>query len=232
MSIADEIKNRLMDESVFFKELENLDPATLKEILFPFGEVINCWGALLATLIGQLQDIEHRMVLIRNLNDEHGHGDPAKTHVATYAEFLAALSEKEGTDDRSFAAVEFFVNFLDATLNINIEAPQFACLVLGMIEYSYIDISKCFNEYLLKHGLQVVHYTDHEILDVGHSTDLFQVALSLMPEITDDRLTMTLEVGSWLIHGLFSDLLATYRDPSLTIDRANVVRFCTDTDSP
>lgn len=175
--------------------------------LKPFVHAVNGWSKLLAVLLSKIDNPSYKYYLVDNLSDEIC---GPKTHVDTYLEFLNVLMkdplnnsfEKIDQDKR----VDFFIDRI-----LQLHDPVKISLVMGMIEYVYIDISLEINNYLKKNDLYAEHYKEHEVLDVKHSTDLFNLYINLSynssKKLDQEEEYYYLHLGEDLIYGLMLGLL-------------------------
>lgn len=213
--LADTIKrsNDKIDD-MFFNRLESIEKKELGKMLYGFSKVINEWSKILAKLVSRLDDSEDRIIIMKNLIDEHGNGNIENSHVNTYKRFINNLCKESEMNEkdkkRNYGVNDDFISFLKIIVS-KLSTVEHACFVLGMIEYCYIDISKYFNEYLKKRGITVEHYTEHEILDVEHANDLFEVGLRQMNRngynYDCDGLENSLIKGYNLIYGYYNSLI-------------------------
>ena len=117
--------------------------------------------------------------LAENVAEEHGHGDPARSHKHTFEGFLRAL----GADPAllhapcPIAVHAFNRSLLDHCL---VERHEVGAVLLGIIEYLYVAISHAIAQTIderrwVGDGAQG-HYRLHEALDPVHARDLFALA--------------------------------------------------------
>lgn len=201
--------NNKLSENILFKNLQHISKDDFLKIQKNFIHAINHWPKLLLILCSRINEPELRMLLLDNINDEHGNGNINLCHVNTFHQFLKALGLNPNHK------IDLYDKYQSkAVNNFNIRLTQFvnnndyreSALILGAIEYIYIDISKYFNQYLAKHNLEVYHYTEHEILDVKHADDLFTIALSGEGLMKDDVMNKYLYIGYILIYDLYEEL--------------------------
>jgi pyrroloquinoline-quinone synthase len=119
------------------------------------------------------------MALVDNINEEHGRGNPLRSHKATFRQYLQSLdaSAVELESPASTNVLAFNQSILNYCLT---QSPESGAAMLGVIEYLYIGISAKIAQTIADRrwapsGSQS-HYTVHEQLDVDHARDLLQLA--------------------------------------------------------
>jgi pyrroloquinoline-quinone synthase len=160
----------------------------------------------LAALLARIADPALRDRIVRNVWEEHGQGDPARWHDATFRHFLAKLGVPAGEIDADVpgVAVDAFntaLRGLTAT-----EDVATAAAALGMIELMFSGISAAIARSVVDHGWlpgeSLVHYTLHAELDIEHAGDLFAVAATGSADLTGRGLAL----GQYLFDRLYEDL--------------------------
>jgi hypothetical protein len=76
-------------------------------------------------------------------------------------------------------AVSPAVNKFNTDLDYIIEHKSlcYVCAYLGTIEYQYILVSTMIKEFVDEHKIDQPHYNMHEIMDIVHSSDLYQMSI-------------------------------------------------------
>ncbi len=136
----------------------------------------------MARLASHIDDDALRLLVVRNIWEEHGEGVLSRSHGAT---FTALLSRISGVDDASVAA-ELHAQalwpevhaFNDAIMRAADDVVVGAC-TLGIIERMFVEISRTIGRAIVDRGFvsaeHLVHYNAHEVLDVRHADDFFAI---------------------------------------------------------
>ena len=162
-----------------------------------FISAVDHWSRLLGLLLFYVPTDKERLIIIKNLNDEHGHGDLNNSHTNTFKLLLKSLNYNKdillyNENLQSYSYVDKFNNDLKKT--IMTKNWVYSVAMLAMIEYTYIVVCKNIHDYLLKFLPvdEINHYSLHETLDVTHATELFSL---LIPYIKNDELSDCIKEG-------------------------------------
>jgi len=210
LDYADVVNN--IDNNNFFIKLSKI-PDIDKFLVTQecFISAIDNWSKLLGLLIFYLPTDKERLTIIKNLYDEHGDGDLNKSHTNTFKLLLKSLNYDKNIllyNDNlsSFNYVNKFNNDLkDIIMTKN---WVYSVAVLGMIEYTYITVSKNIHNYLLNFlpADQINHYSLHETLDVTHATELFELIVSY---IKNDELCPDIKQGILSGYNIMNELYSS-----------------------
>lgn len=142
----------------------------------PFIHAVNGWSRLLANLLSRLHDPEQRSVILNNLNDEHGKGDKALSHVSTFLKMLQSC----GSSYESYETIPHNKDVDDFIfILMNIESVEALVGAIGMIEYGYAYISQTIADSCRKANIPISgHYNVHSDLDMDHAEGLFSLVVS------------------------------------------------------
>ncbi len=167
----------------------------------------------LAGLVARLPDYASRIDILHNVVEEHGDFTLAKSHAATFAEFLRRL----GVDaDRvrsagPHPAVSAFNSVLYSACLL--EELEVGIAAVGIIEYAFATISARIGEAVLASAWvpagRLVHYGLHAELDVRHAEEFFAI---LEPKWSDPASRALIERGLALGAHVFDRL---YRELAL-----------------
>lgn len=157
----------------FHKFLQN---STQEELLYsqiPFFQAVEAFPRALALLASKIETSEERLLVIENLYEEHGNGNPAKFHTESFKTFLIALGWN-GEHNINPWIDEWVENKL---LSFKGKAAEYAAYLSG-IEYAYAPISATIANHLDTLSLQCeqFHYSNHAELDWEHGHELLQVS--------------------------------------------------------
>jgi hypothetical protein len=151
----------------------------------PFYFAVKAFPQMLSLLASLIEDSHHRLVVMENLYEEHGHGNADKFHTTTYMQYLKALGltqehEQELINHESDNpwVTQWIENILSGS---HADNALRLCAYLAGIECLYAVISQDICLWLKKHHLleKQTHYTHHASLDWEHGTELFDLALQL-----------------------------------------------------
>jgi hypothetical protein len=194
----------------YFVNLPNLSISQFLKTQECFISAVDHWSKMLGLMLYHLPT-EKRVVIIRNLYDEHGEGDLSKTHTNTFKLLLESLNYKENIliynpNLPSYSIVSKFNQGLyDA---INSESWQYSVAMMGMIEYTYITVSTHIHHYLTKYlpVENINHYSLHEVLDVEHATELFGLLDENINENIKEDIINGMNKGYELMNTLYDEL--------------------------
>ncbi|ARF12365.1 heme oxygenase [Klosneuvirus KNV1] len=175
-----------------------------------FIDAVDNWSKILALLLTKLPSDKERSIIVNNLYDEHGSGNPNKSHVGTFKEFMKSLNYKEevslnSTNTFTHTIIKQFNDRLTHYIGMNNWIQNVA--MLGMIEYVYITISTYIHNYVEQYipSDQITHYSLHEIMDVKHSTELFELLVPYIDSNYND-IQNGLELGYFIFDDLYNSL--------------------------
>jgi pyrroloquinoline-quinone synthase len=173
----------------------SVDRSAFMRSQLPFRYAVESFSQSLAAVLARINTVEARMALVENINEEHGHGNPLRSHKATFRQYLQSLgaTPSELESPKSVPVLAFNQSVLNYCLA---QPPECSAAMLGMIEYLYVNISASIANNLhdrdwVEAGQQS-HYAVHEILDVTHACDLLQIA---QPVWNDSRSRLAINEG-------------------------------------
>lgn len=141
----------------------------------PFFYAVQSFPRALARLASMIETNEHRLLVIENLSEEHGQGDPAKFHTTSFKTFLTALGWNGNLHTNPW--VDEWISLI---LSRESTPSEYAAYLSG-IEYAYAPISETITEHLktLSLSCEQSHYSNHAELDWEHGNELLEVALMI-----------------------------------------------------
>lgn len=164
------LDNYYDNNKINFNDIDNINLNKFAS----FIHTINLWSQILGYLVFQCDDYKKRKNIINNLYDENNGN---LTHVETFYLFLKELKYNNDIDN---IELETYVELYNKLLTNIIKNNSFDnnCQILGSIEYIYHKISTdLVNWYRLKYNKNPEnHFTLHEILDITHSKELFELS--------------------------------------------------------
>jgi pyrroloquinoline-quinone synthase len=156
-------------------------------------------------LASRLQTYAQRWVLLENIIEEHGNGDPNKTHGDSFLHFLEGF----GT------APLFSPHFCIETFNLSLDEIcghrdwRLATACLGMIEDRFAEISAFTAQCIVKqkwlNEKEIHHYSVHKDLDIQHAKDLYQLVEDEWPN-NSELIHQGLQLGNDLFLQLYEQL--------------------------
>ena len=175
-----------------------------------FYYAVAFFSRAMAALMARLPDSTSRAVLMHNLAEEHGWDEegtgrfqPGMAHDRTFLAFLASMGEvpaEQGPEVRAFNLALYGACVSEPT------AVATACL--GIIEYTFADISSLIGSAVVEQGWvaapDLVHYTLHAAIDKRHAAEFFRCLEGADPAEVRAGLVL-----GWHIFGqLYRSLLA------------------------
>ena len=144
-----------------------------------FISAVDNWSKVLIKMLSIVPSVIERQKIIENLYDEHGGDDVNKAHVNTFQQFMTSMGYSDKLkiyyDYDSYKHVKQFNDSIEEVISKHHWTRAVA--MLGMIEYTYITVSKNIHNYAANYMNKenIHHYSIHEIMDTKHATDLFDL---------------------------------------------------------
>jgi pyrroloquinoline-quinone synthase len=185
--------------------------ATFLNTQLPFCHAVESFSQALAALFARIPSVEARMALLENIHEEHGHGNPLRSHKATFRQYLQSLGAT--AQELEFPITTTILAFNQALLNYCLtQSPESSAAMLGMIEYLYVGISHTISRTIHDRGWvqagSQTHYATHEKLDVDHARDLLQLSdLGWQQPLLKPQIAQGLLLGAHYFWGLYADML-------------------------
>jgi hypothetical protein len=199
LKYADDIN--LIDNNNYFTTLAknpNIDKFLISQECFI--SAVDHWSRLLGLLLFYVPTDKERLIIIKNLNDEHGEGDLNSSHTNTFKLLLKSLNyDKDillyNEELQSYNYVNKFNNNLKDI--ITTQSWIYSVAMLAMIEYTYVIVSKNIHIYLLNYLPinEINHYSLHETLDVTHVTHATELFDLLIPYMKNNELSSEMKSG-------------------------------------
>jgi pyrroloquinoline-quinone synthase len=208
-----------INENKYFIGLTNDVPLTnFLDSQRSFGKAVDNWSKILGLMLNKVPSENERIVIVENLYDEHGSGNINNCHVNTFKQFIQSLDNiniKLNSNLNLDLNLNYIIDFNNELLCLiqNNNWIYGVCL-LGMIEYTYITISKNIHNYISKfiNPTKIIHYSLHEIMDIKHSTDLFSMVLPYLqkdPELMND-IKNGIQDGYQIFDKLYNNLYLSF----------------------
>ena len=189
-----------------------MDHAAFVRTQRQFFFAVRFFSRPMAALMARMPDSESRRVLMHNLAEEHGFDDegdgglhPAMAHDRTFLAFLATLGVDSMSGETEGAAVRAFnLALLGACQN---EPPALAFACLGIIEYTFADISALIGKAVVERGWiaqsELVHYKLHAEIDKRHASEFFAAIETADVQAVTDGLALGLHLFDQLYASFF-----------------------------
>jgi pyrroloquinoline-quinone synthase len=182
------------------------------ETQIQFLSAVAYFSQPMLALAARLPPGEPRRVLLENVADEQGGGDPARSHQATFLELLRRLGADRAAVERLTPGPEVRAfNALLYGLCLGNE-PNTALAALGIIEDLFAGISAELGRAMVARGWlpegEVVHYATHEKLDPRHAEGFYQLLEEPCRQSEDAarQVRQGLELGGYAFLRLYEDL--------------------------
>lgn len=198
--------------SPYFTALRDarMERATFVRSQQQFFFAVRFFSRPMAALMSRMPDSASRKMLMHNLAEEHGHEDeggrfhPAMAHDQTFTTFLASLGAVPAEVECP-AVRAFNLALLGACL---CEPPPLAFSCLGIIEYTFADISALIGKSVVERGWvaqsELVHYKLHAEIDKRHAAEFFAAV-----DATDEpAMNAGISLGLHIFERLYTSLLA------------------------
>ncbi len=188
----------------------NVDRAAFLKSQLPFRYAVETFSQSLAAVLARVNTMEARLALVENINEEHGHGNPLRSHKATFRQYLYSLgaTDVELEYPVSTGVLAFNQSILNYCLT---QSPECGAAMLGMIEHLYANISGTIARTVYgcawaQPGSQS-HYTVHQQLDVDHARDLLQIAQTGWKNASArSQVAQSLLLGAHYFWSLYEDM--------------------------
>lgn len=190
-SILDECRFR---ENPYFRAIKSGDFELddFVETQVQFFHAVVFFSRPMAALAGKIPTPRLRAEILRNVWEEHGEGDPSRSHGITFQEFLLRLANVNDADiDRRalWPEVRQFNTALAGACVL--DEYLVGAAMMGIIERMFCEISGWIGTGVVTRGWmsrdRMIHYDLHEDLDVKHAQDFFDVLRPSWEKNAEDR---------------------------------------------
>lgn len=152
-----------------------------------FYYAVKSFPRMLAKLASLIEDSETRLLVVENIWEEHGQGNPKLFHTNSYYQYLQSLGLTKNIQDIEHNP--WVDEWISSVLSKDLSASQYAAY-LGGIEYIYARISNIISEHIQNFDLknEQTHYAKHGVLDYDHAAELLEVCINSQYDETDGDL--------------------------------------------
>ena len=160
----------------------------------------------------KLETYEERIVLLKNILDEHGNCLIEKTHGNTYKQYLTQLGAKEKDfmlKKQHPSVVTYNKTLMNCAEN---ESTITSLAMMGIIESRYSTISTIIVQSILNNGWidkeSLAHYSTHEDLDIEHAKGFYDlIREGWENSFSKNEIKKGLLLGNSTIINLYNNLL-------------------------
>lgn len=191
---------------------DRLEIEQARIIALQIYHVVDSFPRFLAALLAKVPSWQLRMPLVENLFEEHGRMDPKAVHVETYKLSLAALDLTSADLEASRPSISVLA-YTRAVTDLCLHYPYPEGLgALGVIEEIVARVSPIVAGYFRRrtHTAEqgdLVHFQDHEVLDITHANELYELASRAWEAGHQDAVERGLELGMYYHRRLYTDLI-------------------------
>ncbi|MFT4415859.1 TenA family transcriptional regulator [Fredinandcohnia humi] len=185
-----------------------------KDIALQIYQVVLYFPRFIAAILTNMDDYRMRMPLVENLFEEHGKMNEKYVHSVTYKEFLRGIgvSEVEIEESRPIIPVIAYNRALtDLCLHYHYLEGLAA---LGVIEEIVARVSPLVGQFAKNmYGSQnqsLVHFTDHEVLDVQHANEIYEVVALSYEGDMKQLIERGLDLGMYYHSKMYTDILEAF----------------------
>jgi pyrroloquinoline-quinone synthase len=202
-----------IEEHTFFTALKEnrLSANQVKEASLQIYHVVEFFPRFIAAVLTNIPDYKMRMPLVENLYEEHGNMNEKLVHSVTYKEFLTGLGITEieiQSSKPSFPVIAYNRSISDLCLHYNYLEGLAA---LGVIEEIVARVSPIVGRYAStqygSNNESLVHFTDHETLDVTHANEIYEVIATQYEGDNKAVVDRGLNLGLYYHRKLYTDIL-------------------------
>ncbi|WP_099353340.1 TenA family transcriptional regulator [Fredinandcohnia onubensis] len=187
-----------------------------KEIALQIYHVVLYFPRFLSAILTNMSDFRMRMPLVENLFEEHGKMNEKYVHSETYKQFLKGIgiSEEEMNESEPCIPVLAYNRALtDLCLHYHYLEGLAA---LGVIEEIVARVSPLVGQFAKNtygnENKSLVHFTDHEVLDVQHANEIYEVVAQGYEGEQKRIIERGLKFGMYYHSRMYTDILEFVRD--------------------
>ncbi|MCC3355385.1 TenA family transcriptional regulator [Bacillus sp. REN16] len=210
-------QEKKIEEHPLFMAINNGDfsDEQRKEIALQIYHVVLYFPRFLSAILTNMSDYRMRMPLVENLFEEHGKMNEKYVHSETYKEFLTGIgvSEEEIKESKpSIAVIAYNRGLTDLCLHYHYLEGLAA---LGVIEEIVARVSPLVGQFAKSNygseNKSLVHFTDHEVLDVQHANEIYEVVALSYDGDQKQIIERGLQFGMYYHSRMYTDILEEVR---------------------
>ncbi|MBR8658477.1 MULTISPECIES: TenA family transcriptional regulator [Brevibacillus] len=188
----------------------SFSPAQAKEAALQIYHVVEHFPRFLSAILTNLPDYRLRMPLVDNLYEEHGRMNEAHVHLETYKRFLRGIGVTDAERDVSRPIIPVLAyNRAITDLCLHYPFPE-GLAALGVIEEIVARVSPLVGAYAASaygNAADLAHFTDHEILDVTHANEIYEVVAQVYSGDNKPLVERGMQLGMYYHTRLYTDIL-------------------------
>lgn len=213
-------KEEIETHDLFKGLLENsFSPAEIESIGLEIYQVVLVFPRFLSAMITRIDDYKLRMDLVENLFEEHGRMKVDKVHSETYVTFLNKLGIENAKIHKSrpgLPSIVYTRGVLQLCLQENIlEGLAALAIIEEIVARVSISTGKFARNYGNRDKGHVDHFSDHEVLDLAHSREIYQLValyaesqrMRISEEEMEQSIRLGLKLGCYYQKRLYDDIL-------------------------
>lgn len=167
------LTNKLVwEQSRYNAFLQSCTTQELLESQIPFFYAVQEFPKMLLNLASVIPTTEQRVLLMKNIVEEHGNFNEKSFHTTTFIQHLNAL----GLGNKPLTKSPFVSAWIN-WFYITPMQPYQKASALAAVEYIYAVVCETIVNVLQKHSIASPHYKKHSVLDWEHAQELLEVAL-------------------------------------------------------
>jgi pyrroloquinoline quinone (PQQ) biosynthesis protein C len=191
----------------------SFDKEDFIESQIQFFFVVVFFSRPMAILAAKIPTPDLRMEVVRNVWEEHGEGNLSSVHRNTFLELLSRIGDVSEDDVNKrylWPSVRIFNTTLVGTCTL--DEYLVGVGVMGIIERMFMEISTWIGQGIISRGWltedRLVHYDVHEVLDLKHSEDFFNVVQPSWDRLEENQyyIDQGLTMGAALFNLLYEQL--------------------------
>lgn len=214
------LKNEIETHPLFKGLLnDSFTPSQIESIGLEIFQVVLVFPRFLSAMITRIDDYKLRMDLVENLFEEHGRMKIDKVHSETYITFLKKIGLDENTilnSKPNLPTIVYTRGILNLCLNENIlEGLAALAVIEEIVARVSITTGKFARKYSGHEKGHVDHFSDHEVLDLAHSREIYQIVAlyaesqkGKVPQQELERsILLGIELGCYYQKSLYTDII-------------------------
>ncbi|MFS0862462.1 TenA family transcriptional regulator [Fredinandcohnia sp. 179-A 10B2 NHS] len=206
-----------IEEHPLFVALKNdeFSEQQRKDIALQIYQVVLYFPRFLSAILTNMSDYRMRMPLVENLFEEHGKMNEKYVHSVTYKEFLKGIGVSDSEIEESEPIIPV-IAYNRALTDLCLHYHYLEGLAaLGVIEEIVARVSPIVGQFA-KHNYgsenkSLVHFTDHEVLDVQHANEIYEVVATKYEGECKQLIERGLQLGMYYHSKMYTDILEFYR---------------------
>lgn len=187
-----------------------------KEIALQIYHVVLYFPRFLSAILTNMSDFRMRMPLVENLFEEHGKMKEKYVHSETYKTFLKGIGITEFEINESKPSIPV-IAYNRAITDLCLHYHYLEGLAaLGVIEEIVARVSPFVGHYAKQtygsDNKSLVHFTDHEVLDVQHANEIYEVVAQCYEGDQKQIIERGLQLGMYYHTRMYTDILEGVRN--------------------